>query len=121
MHMFLDFPYSNGGTVLDPSTGTSTLDSQHTRETLQMYADILPYAEEGTTAWERDQMPERLGGVSITYGALPNGQRFCAALPGDMLVVEGESIGIAVNPSDCHVFDSAGKAMRRRMAPAPAA
>ena len=64
---------------------------------------------------------ERLGGVSITYGVLPNGQRFCAALPGDALVVEGESIGIAVNPADCHVFDSAGKVMRRRMAPALAA
>ena len=26
---------------------------------------------------------ERLGGVSITYGAMPDGTRFCAALPGD--------------------------------------
>ena len=58
MHMFLDFLYSNGGTVLDPATGASTLDSQQTRETLQMYADILPYAEEGPTAWERDQMKD---------------------------------------------------------------
>lgn len=56
MHMFLDFLYSNGGTVQDPVTGAPTLDSQQTRETLQMYADALPYAEEGPTAWERDQM-----------------------------------------------------------------
>ena len=58
MHMFLDFLYSNGGSVLNADTGEVTLDSQQTRETLQMYADILPYAEEGPTAWERDQMKD---------------------------------------------------------------
>ena len=58
MHMFLDFLYSNGGTVLDAATGAPTLDSPQTRETLQMYADILPYAIEGATAWERDQMKD---------------------------------------------------------------
>ena len=58
MHMFLDFLYSNGGTVLDPASGAVTLDSKQTRETLQMYKDILPYAEEGPTAWERDQMKD---------------------------------------------------------------
>ena len=58
MHMFLDFLYSNGGTVLDAATGAPTLDSQQTRETLQMYADILPYGIEGATAWERDQMKD---------------------------------------------------------------
>jgi multiple sugar transport system ATP-binding protein len=64
---------------------------------------------------------ERLGGVSITYGALPNGQRFCAALPGDAAVAEGQTIGLTVNPADCHVFDARGHVMRRRMAPALAA
>lgn len=63
---------------------------------------------------------ERLGGVSITYGELPNGQRFCAALPGDTQISEGETIGVTVNPADCHVFDAAGLVMRRRMAPVPA-
>ena len=58
MHMFLDFLYSNGGTVLDASTGAPTLDSKQTRETLQLYADLLPYMEEGPTAWERDQMKD---------------------------------------------------------------
>lgn len=58
MHMFLDFLYSNGGTVLNAETGEVTLDSKETRETLQMYKDILPYAEEGPTAWERDQMKD---------------------------------------------------------------
>ena len=58
MHMFLDFLYSNGGTVLDAATGAPTLDSKQTRETLQLYADLLPYMEEGPTAWERDQMKD---------------------------------------------------------------
>lgn len=58
MHMFLDFLYSNGGTVLNQDTGEVTLDSQQTRETLQLYADLMPYMEEGPTAWERDQMKD---------------------------------------------------------------
>jgi multiple sugar transport system ATP-binding protein len=64
---------------------------------------------------------ERLGGVSITYCTMPNGERFCAALPGDAAVAEGQTIGLSVNPADCHVFDATGQVMRRRMAPAMAA
>ena len=64
---------------------------------------------------------ERLGGVSITYCVMENGQRFCAALPGDIAVTEGQTVGLAVNPADCHVFDAEGRVMRRRMAPALAA
>lgn len=56
MHMFLDFLYSNGGSVIDAETGEATLDSQQTRETLQLYADLMPFAQEGPTAWERDQL-----------------------------------------------------------------
>ena len=64
---------------------------------------------------------ERLGGVSITYCVMENGQRFCATLPGDAPVAEGQTIQLAVNPADCHVFDATGNVMRRRMAPAMAA
>ena len=64
---------------------------------------------------------ERLGGVSIAYCVMENGQRFCAILPGDAVVAEGQTIGLAVNPADCHVFDAKGNVMRRRMAPALAA
>jgi multiple sugar transport system ATP-binding protein len=64
---------------------------------------------------------ERLGGVSITYGDMPDGMRFCAVLPGDTVVKEGEEIGLAINPADCHVFDANGSVLRRRMAPALAA
>ncbi|MBC7477106.1 MAG: sn-glycerol-3-phosphate ABC transporter ATP-binding protein UgpC [Pseudorhodobacter sp.] len=69
----------------------------------------------------RVRVLERLGGASITYGVLPNGQRFCAALPGDAAVAEGQTIGLTTNPADCHVFDATGKVLRRRMAPALAA
>ncbi len=58
MHMFLDFLYSNGGAVMNADTHEPQLDSKQTRETLQLYADLLPYMEEGPTAWERDQMKD---------------------------------------------------------------
>jgi multiple sugar transport system substrate-binding protein len=57
MHMFLDFLYSNGGTVFD-ADGKPTLDSKQTRETLQLYADLLPSMQSGPTEWERDQMKD---------------------------------------------------------------
>jgi multiple sugar transport system substrate-binding protein len=57
MHMFLDFLYSNGGKVYNDD-GTPALDSQQTRETLQLYADLLPYMQSGPTEWERDQMKD---------------------------------------------------------------
>jgi multiple sugar transport system substrate-binding protein len=57
MHMFLDFLYSNDGLVYN-ADGTPALDSQQTRETLQLYADLLPYMESGPTEWERDQMKD---------------------------------------------------------------
>jgi len=57
MHMFLDFLYSDGGQVFD-ADGKPALDSQQTRETLQLYADLLPYMEAGPTEWERDQMKD---------------------------------------------------------------
>ena len=69
----------------------------------------------------RVRVLERLGGVSITHGALPNGQRFCAVLPGDAAVSEGQTVGLTINPADCHVFDAKGQVLRRRSAPALAA
>jgi multiple sugar transport system ATP-binding protein len=72
----------------------------------------------GTGLSMKVRVLERLGGVSITYGAMADGTRFCAALPGDTPVREGETIGVTVNPADCHVFDASGTVMRRRSAPA---
>lgn len=53
MHMFLDFMYSNGGTVIDTVTGEVKFDDVPARETLQLYADLLPSMEDGATAQER--------------------------------------------------------------------
>lgn len=61
---------------------------------------------------------ERLGGVSITYGTIGNGTRFCASLPGDAPVFEGEPLHLTVAPQDCHVFQSNGDVLRRKSAPA---
>ncbi len=61
---------------------------------------------------------EQLGGVAIIYGVLEDGMRFCASLPGDTPVAEGQTIGLTVAPADAHVFDAEGRVMRRRMVPA---
>ena len=60
---------------------------------------------------------ERLGDVSIAYGATKDGSRFCASLPGDVAVKEGETVRLAVAPEDCHVFNANGDVVRRLSAP----
>ncbi|WP_371168970.1 ABC transporter ATP-binding protein [Aliiroseovarius sp. 2305UL8-7] len=60
---------------------------------------------------------ERLGGVSITYGTVGNGTRFCASLPGDAPIEEGRNLTLAVAPENCHVFDANGDVLRRQSAP----
>ncbi|MEL6571397.1 MAG: sn-glycerol-3-phosphate ABC transporter ATP-binding protein UgpC [Pseudomonadota bacterium] len=61
---------------------------------------------------------ERLGGISITYGTIGSGARFCASLAGDAQVAEGSTVGLGVSADDCHVFDAAGDVLRRLAAPA---
>lgn len=58
MHQFLNYLYSNGGTVIDSATGENMLDSQQTRETLEFYGKLVSVAQEGPTAWERDQLKD---------------------------------------------------------------
>lgn len=65
----------------------------------------------------RVRVLERLGGVSITYGEV-GGVRFCAALPGDAPITEGDNIGMSVDPRHVHVFDATGTVLRRQAAPA---
>ncbi len=60
---------------------------------------------------------ERLGGVSITYGTIGNGTRFCASLPGDAQIKEGAPMTLEVAPDACHVFDASGDVLRRKAAP----
>ena len=61
---------------------------------------------------------ERLGGVSIAYGKLAGQTRFCASLPGDVIVKEGTAVTLTMAPEDCHVFDASGQVLRRKSAPA---
>jgi len=61
---------------------------------------------------------ERLGGVSVTHGRLADGTRFCAALPGDAAVREGEVLDLTLDPAAAHVFNAAGQVLRRNKAPA---
>lgn len=58
MHQFLNYLYSNGGVVIDSATGENKLDSQQTRETLEFYGKLVDVAQEGPTAWERDQLKD---------------------------------------------------------------
>jgi multiple sugar transport system ATP-binding protein len=60
---------------------------------------------------------ERLGGVTISYGTLNDGTRFCAALDGVATAKEGEPVGITVDPAACHLFDASGSVLRRKNAP----
>ena len=52
---------------------------------------------------------------------MADGLKLCAALSGDTTVHEGEEIGLTFAPADAHVFDTQGRVMRRRQAPALAA
>ncbi len=56
MHQFLNFLYSNGGAVLDTTTGEALIDSKETRETLEFYGKMVAVSQEGPTAWEREMM-----------------------------------------------------------------
>lgn len=65
MHQFLNYLYSNGGVVIDPATGENMLDSQQTRETLEFYGRLASVAQEGPTAWERDQLKDLFNDAQI--------------------------------------------------------
>ncbi len=58
MHQFLNYLYSNGGAVIDPASGENKLNSDATRETLAFYGKLVDVAQEGPTAWERDQLKD---------------------------------------------------------------
>lgn len=58
MHQFLNYLYSNGGVVIDTATGENMLDSEQTRETLEFYGRLGTVAQDGPTAWERDQLKD---------------------------------------------------------------
>ncbi|SDQ76549.1 sugar ABC transporter substrate-binding protein [Pseudovibrio sp. Tun.PSC04-5.I4] len=56
MHQFLNYLYSNGGQVIDPSTNEITLNSKNTLETLKFYGKLVEVSQDGPTAFERTQV-----------------------------------------------------------------
>lgn len=65
MHQFLNYLYSNGGSVIDSASGKNMLDSAQTRETLEFYGKLVDVAQDGPTAWERDQLKELFNDAQI--------------------------------------------------------
>ena len=57
MHQFLNYLYSNGGSVIDPDTKI-TLNSPQTVEALEFYGKLASVAQEGPTAFERSQVKD---------------------------------------------------------------
>lgn len=55
MHQFLHWVYTNDGTVIDEA-GSITLDSPQNLEALTALKDITPYAEEGPTSYEQNEV-----------------------------------------------------------------
>ena len=58
MHQFLNYLYSNGGSVIDPDTNKITLNSPQTIEALDFYGKLGSVAQEGPTAFERSQVKD---------------------------------------------------------------
>ena len=58
---------------------------------------------------------ERLGINTIAYAALPNGEPYCALLPGSAPVRAEQPMVTGVMAADCHLFDANGEALERRI------
>ncbi len=55
MHQFMHWVYTNNGAVID-ADGKVTLDSPEILAALKAYKDIVPYSEEGPTAYEQNEV-----------------------------------------------------------------
>lgn len=109
MHQFLHYVYTNNGQVID-SAGKIVLDSPQNLEALQTIKDLVPYAEEGPTAYEQNEVRaifldgklgmiqnstgaiKRLEGTKIHWGAanLPLGPD--AKGPGTLLITDSLAV-----------------------------
>ena len=58
MHQFLNYLYSNGGSVSDAATGEITFNSPETIETLEFYGKLATVAQEGPMGYERSQLTQ---------------------------------------------------------------
>lgn len=73
MHQFLHWVYSNNGSVID-AEGKITLDSKENLESLTALKDIVPFAEEGPTSYEQNEvraifLDGKLGMIQASVGA----------------------------------------------------
>ena len=58
MHQFLNYLYSNGGSVSDAASGEITFNSPETIETLEFYGKLAGVAQEGPMGYERSQLTQ---------------------------------------------------------------
>lgn len=74
MHQFLHWVYTNNGSVID-AAGNITLDSKENLEALTALKHIVPYAEEGPTSYEQNEvraifLDGKLGMIHASVGAV---------------------------------------------------
>ncbi len=136
MHEFLNWLYSNGGEVI-AADGSVNFDSPENVETLQFFADLVPYMQEGPVAYDRAELEPlfaeaRVGmytnggwGRSVTgdvdFGlnlipAGPSGDHSTLLITDSLVVFEGSGVEEAsaslvkflTDPERQAAFDEAG-------------
>ncbi len=71
MHQFLHWVYTNNGQVVD-AEGSIVLDSPQNLEALEAYKALVPYSEEGPTAYEQNEVRAIFldGGVAMMHASI---------------------------------------------------
>ncbi|MEI4472239.1 ABC transporter substrate-binding protein [Frigidibacter sp. MR17.24] len=71
VHQFLHWVYTNNGQVVD-AEGNIVLNSPQNLEALQAYKDLVPYSEEGPTAYEQNEVRAIFldGGVGMMHASI---------------------------------------------------
>lgn len=71
MHQFLHWVYTNNGQVIDKD-GNIVLNSPENLAALQAYKDLVPYSEEGPTAYEQNEVRSIFldGGVAMMHASV---------------------------------------------------
>lgn len=71
MHQFLHWVYTNNGQVIDDE-GNIVLDSPEVLAALEAYKTLVPYSEEGPTAYEQNEVRAIFldGGVSMIHASI---------------------------------------------------
>ena len=71
VHQFLHWVYTNNGQVID-ADGNIVLDSPENLAALEAYKELVPYSEEGPTAYEQNEVRAIFldGGVSMMHASI---------------------------------------------------